>query len=172
MSICVVGNRVVRVEEDVRLVREASGTRLGNTFASTDTMAPQVWARIEEALVGLVCPREFWGLPNFCSTYTGEELTLENDPFDATIHTMNTEINALEQYTRRCNFEIHGLPIERNENLMSILGRVAESLAHVRAVMTPIGLYATRMAHWIETSPVGQLCAVILITTLRSWIVA
>ncbi|KAH7936114.1 hypothetical protein HPB52_018432 [Rhipicephalus sanguineus] len=50
---------------------------------------------------------------------------------DATIHTMNTEINALEQYTRRCNFEIHGLPIERNENLMSILGRVAESLGEL-----------------------------------------
>lgn len=46
----------------------------------------------------------------------------------ATIHSMNTEINALEQFTRRCNFEIHGLPVERNENLMSILGKVAGKL--------------------------------------------
>ncbi|KAH7962964.1 hypothetical protein HPB52_018976 [Rhipicephalus sanguineus] len=35
MSICVVGNREVVVEEDVRLVEKASGARLFNTFAST-----------------------------------------------------------------------------------------------------------------------------------------
>ncbi|KAH7956371.1 hypothetical protein HPB52_008703 [Rhipicephalus sanguineus] len=60
-----------------------------------------------------------------------ESLSTTVSAQDATIHTMNTEINALEQYTRRCNFEIHGLPIERNENLMSILGRVAESLESI-----------------------------------------
>lgn len=46
----------------------------------------------------------------------------------AQLDDMNVRINELEQYSRVCNFEIHGYPYKANEDLVSFLGDVASRL--------------------------------------------
>ncbi|KAH6923660.1 hypothetical protein HPB50_004400 [Hyalomma asiaticum] len=41
---------------------------------------------------------------------------------------LRSEVNDLEQYSRKCNFEVHGLPYKPNEDLRSIMTELAQNL--------------------------------------------
>lgn len=44
------------------------------------------------------------------------------------IFQLRSELNELEQYSRLANLEIHGLPVEQNEELIPVLQKLAEKL--------------------------------------------
>lgn len=53
---------------------------------------------------------------------------VEENRNDDGISKLKKEMNSLEQYTRRQNMEIHGLPLSANENLLSKLNDIANKL--------------------------------------------
>lgn len=57
-----------------------------------------------------------------------ESLTLTVLSQNEQIGKLTKEMNELEQYNRRCNFEIHGLPVTADENLPAFLDDLARKL--------------------------------------------
>ncbi|KAH9367064.1 hypothetical protein HPB48_003513 [Haemaphysalis longicornis] len=44
------------------------------------------------------------------------------------IERLRDELNDVEQYSRRANLEVHGMPVEQEENLQQKLSHLAEKL--------------------------------------------
>lgn len=57
-----------------------------------------------------------------------QSLTTAVDDHTESLYQLTTELNQLQQYTRRCNFEIHGLAVQPKENLSSFVCELALKL--------------------------------------------
>lgn len=105
------------------------------TFKATGERTAQTVLEIQGSLDSLDAKYESVSSIVTANQTAVSELGTQVDTLSATIvaqalllEKVGSELNDLEQYSRRCNFEIHGLPYKPNEDLSSFLSELAAKL--------------------------------------------
>ncbi|XP_045459285.1 uncharacterized protein LOC123669739 [Melitaea cinxia] len=92
-------------------------------------------------------------------------LSIELSTLKKKIDTLETENNSREQWSRRSNIEVYGIPERKNENLMEILKTISDRTGYQLNPSTDID-FVTRVAH---SKSENRLIKPIVIKFLSRW---